>query len=155
MAKYMKCDVGHDCFNCPHPDCIDGKIIPKKKTAAQEAKEIINKKYNLSEAAKDKRRKRSLDYKHNHKESVYAVNKIYAEKHPDKKKYIARKYARMQMLKTGTAKIVGTAMINGKEIIIYGTNYRNKWNYWYMFGKDYAEIDEKEIIWLWVERKNA
>lgn len=152
MAKYYKCDFNHNCFNCPHSDCIDGKPVVKQKTVNQQVNEIINKKYNVSEAAIKKKRERSLNWKHNHKEEVYAVNKIYAEKHPELKKFISRKYARIQILKNGGAKVVGTARVNGKETIIYGHRYRGKNQYWYMFGNTYGELTEDEIKWLWIEK---
>lgn len=155
MAKrsYQRCDLNYDCLNCTHADCIAGEPVSKVVTAEEEAKNLINKKYYRNPKAVELKRESVKRYRNKHMDRVYASNKKYAEAHPDIKQRIARKYARLKSLDLGTAKIVGSAMINGKETIIYGNRYGKKNNYWYFFGTTYGEIEEEDIAWLWIEKR--
>lgn len=150
---YQRCDQKHDCLHCKHPDCIEGEPITKELTAGEEAKNFINKKYYRNPKAVERKREIVKKYRSKHMDRVYESNRKYAKAHPEIKKRISRKYARLKALANGTAKIVGTAMINGKETIIYGSRYGQKNNYWYLFGKTYGEIEEEEVTWLWIKKE--
>lgn len=151
MARYYSCDLKHDCLNCTHPDCIEGMPRVKKPSAKEEAKQIINKKYNRSEEALEKMRERGRRYKDLNRDKVYATNKIYKENHPELCRSISRKYERIKLLKKGKGTIAGTVMIHGKETIVY----KGRKNYWYLFGNEYGEIEEADICWMWVEKVGA
>lgn len=153
--RYQKCDQNYDCLNCTHPDCIVGLPVVKKTTAEEDAKNIINGKYNRSLEAVNRKRQNTKKWRSvpENRTKLNECNKRWQREHPEEKKFISRKYTRIQALKNGKPKIVGTAMINGKETIIY--RGKKKDDFWYMFGKEYGEIKHEDITWLWIEKLEA
>lgn len=141
------------CVNhCPYADegdCIDGQPVVAEVSSEEQAKMIVNQKYENNRTVD--RRAQHKEYRKKNKEKVYSWNRDYAERHPDVKQRISRKYARLKILKSGNAKIVGSAMIRGKETIIYKGKKKN--DFWFLWGQEYGEISTDELDWLWIEKR--
>ena len=143
-----RCDVNNDCFNCPYPDCISGEPIVKEEIEQEDIKPstLIYRKYFGNDVARLNNIKRCREYKAKNKEKVYAKNLEWQQNHEEDVAKIKRKYLRKKAIEAGTIKFYGTIRYKGFEAFVYRTRYGGKFNYFGFLGKEYFEIDEKDVV---------
>ena len=139
------------CLKCPYDKCLkdmDGRTR-KAKSIDETVDDILRKKYIRSNQAKDNQKKRSFDYYYLNKERRLEVIKQWEKDNPEVVKKAKRKYMRKQRVLKGTAQIVGAAMIEGKETIIYN----GKDDYYFFIGERYGEISKEDYAWVKIKKE--
>lgn len=143
----------HDCFNCPHEDCIDGMPVKKEVSIEKQLNDYTYQKYcRNNEHYLKSNRERCRRYKERNREKVYAKNLEWQMNHKEQTNMIKRKHIRKKLLLQGCYSIAGSINWKGKETIVYFSKYRKQINYFGFFGEEYFELTEDEIKWLWITR---
>lgn len=162
MPRFRKCEYKHiegACFDCPYakqgePDCIDGMPVKKPMDAKKLTNQIINKKYyHSTELHRQKNIERCRNYKSRNRDKVYKKNAEWVENHKEDANKIRRKWMRKKRIEDGSYKYVGTIRYKGQEAFVYRSRYFGKFNYFGFLGKDYFELEEDEIVWLWIRKE--